>query len=218
MWGSTMIVNQHSAAQRGYTLIELMIGMLVGFIVLSAVIYAFIATLKSSKDVVNSTRLNMEMSVITSMVTGELRRTGYWPASGAGSSPYGASPDLEFYPSEISANCVLYSYYNDASLPGGRVDRGFALVGNEILFGSASLGAGSCDTSGWEAINASQLVSVGLFSVTCQDIGGAASCAHEAGVTKYRKLEVEIDAVHSRDPLWSVKWKDDVYLPNTLGD
>ncbi|TCK05943.1 PilW family protein [Marinobacterium mangrovicola] len=99
--------------QSGYTLIELMVGLLVGLIVLSGVIYIFLTALRSSTDVLNSTRLNQEVATLSDLMTGELRRAGYWnaQASGAaGTSPYSGDPAGEMALNIVSSTCVLYSY------------------------------------------------------------------------------------------------------------
>lgn len=215
-----MSAKRFTPKENGFTLIELMIGLLVGLIVLSAVIYAFLATLRSSKDLINSTRLNMEMSVLAGTITGELRRSGYWPVSSGTPSPYGASSsDLVLYPSATNANCAIYSYFNDAGpASGARVDRGFALVGGTILSGVASTGATSCVTTGWEPLHSSGLVSISAFSITCFDLGGSGTCGYETNKVKNRRLDLWIDAVHAADPLWKVKWRDSIYLQNSVGD
>lgn len=215
-----MIANRSNYKQSGYTLVELMIGLLVGLIVLSAVIYAFLATLRSSKDLLNSTRLNMEMSVLTGTISGELRRSGYWPVSSGTPSPYGASSsDLILYPSETNANCVIYSYFNDSGpASGARVDRGFALVGGTILSGISSTGVVSCVTTGWEPLHSSSLVSVSGFSITCTDTAGSGTCGYEVDKVKNRRLDLSIDAVHATDPSWKVMWSDSIYLQNGLGE
>ena len=103
--------NQQFRRQSGYTLIELMIGLLVGLIVLSGVIYIFLVTLRSSTDVLNSTRLNQEVATLSDLVTGEIRRAGYWnaQASGAGGvSPYNDSTEFALNIPETS--CILFSY------------------------------------------------------------------------------------------------------------
>lgn len=213
--------------QRGLTLIELMIGMIVGLIVLSAVIYAFISTLRSSKDVVNSTELNIELSTLGSLMTGEIRRAGYWVVSSAGAtSPFGASPDLY-----LESDCILLSYYDDSD-PSDTAQpkiRGFALVSganqSSIRYlNSSSHAMTSCsDASSWPIVHSDD-VRVKSLAFDCSYIDGitgvsSADCTtYEVSKVKRRRVEVNLEVEHTRDPDTKLAWSDSVYLQNDFGE
>jgi prepilin peptidase dependent protein B len=63
-------------AQRGFTLIELMISMVIGLIILSAVIGMFVSMIKADNDYLKSVRLNQELRSVMSLITRDLRRAG----------------------------------------------------------------------------------------------------------------------------------------------
>lgn len=214
--------------QAGFTLIELMIGMLVGLIVLSAVVYAFLATLRSSANILNSTRLNSEISVVTDLITGQLRRTGYWPVSGAGASPYGSSiQDLR-----VSNDCIVYSYYNDAVSPAGISFHGIAteVGGGALLQQSSTSDSLSCtDRSSWNTVTDPNAISLSKFSVSaalsnyCTVITGAVSGATcfpdgSGNTILARKLVIEIEAVSPNDSSWRARTELQVSLPNNISD
>lgn len=69
---------KHPALQRGSTLIQLMIGILVGFIVLMAVTQFMAAQLASNTNVLKATRLNQELRSVMDLVVRDLRRSAYW--------------------------------------------------------------------------------------------------------------------------------------------
>lgn len=169
--------------QNGFTLIELMIGMIVGLIVLSAVVYIFLVTLRTSKDVLNSARLNEEVSVLTDILVGEIRRAGYWyidpsTVSGAVVSPYagGAVDDLYISP---SGDCILLSYDIDESGAITGIDyRGFKLDSEAILYRSESSTANmsSCSASdSWLPITVASAIAVSSLSFS--DISSGSGCS-----------------------------------------
>lgn len=75
-------------SQAGVTLIELMIGLVVGLIVLSGIGYAYIVTFKSSRDIIYSARLNQELAAVTSIIVGDIRRAGHWRQGASDTTPY----------------------------------------------------------------------------------------------------------------------------------
>ena len=207
--------------QNGFTLIELMIGMLVGLIVLSAVGYSFLSTLRSSKDIVNSARLNRDTSVLTDVVVGELRRTGYYPVSSslAGfDSGFGTTePDLL-----ISGSCVLYAYYDDGSASVAR--RGFSFVDPALNFGSVSSLTSSACASLTTPLNDVGAVRVSDFNVAinvCSDSAGntvSAALCQSSNVSKtyLRSISVDIDLENANDDTWQTRIREVVKLPNDL--
>jgi len=212
--------------QSGFTLIELMIGMLVGLIVLSAVLYAFLSTLRSSSDLLNGARLNREVSALSDIIVGEMRRVGYWPITGEGDSPFGTSPDLKL----IGSNCVLYSYFNDSNPTalGAQIFRGIASEDGVFYIGelaSDALSSTSCDPSadGWAELADSNIVSGALkLSLNCIDVKSpstaVASCETATDKTYSRSMQIGIDAEIIIDPSWSSEVTETVKLQNDLSD
>ncbi len=68
---------------RGFSLIELMIGMAVGLLVLLAVTTVYINTLRVSANTLDGSRLNQEMSAMMNIMVNDIRRAGYWEAASA---------------------------------------------------------------------------------------------------------------------------------------
>jgi len=63
--------------QKGITLIEIMIGLLVGAIITAGAINMFNNNLKSSTDNLNLTKLNQDMRAIMDIMVRDIRRAGY---------------------------------------------------------------------------------------------------------------------------------------------
>lgn len=64
--------------QRGVTLPELMIGLVVGLIVVAGVLQVYLGTVTSSSATLKSSRLHQEMSTILNIMANDIRRAGYW--------------------------------------------------------------------------------------------------------------------------------------------
>ena len=130
--------------QRGYTLIELMIGLLVGLIVLSAVIYSFLTTLRSSRDVVNSSLLNNEVTAALDLMSGEIRRIGY--DSDSSTSPSNGYLKIVSGGSEVSSgNCIIYLYDRTGSdVASNATYSGFRLNSGSIEYADGLAGSNMC--------------------------------------------------------------------------
>ncbi len=74
MSSTLSMINRH----RGFTIMELLVGMVVGLLVMGAVISVYLAVLGSSGTVIKGSRLNQEMSAIMTIMANDIRRAGYW--------------------------------------------------------------------------------------------------------------------------------------------
>jgi len=219
---------------KGFTLIELMIGMIVGLIVLSAVGYAFISSIRSAKDVLNSSKLNSEVSLITDVVIGELRRTGYWPIAGSGESDYGTggADDLVLYPSAGSASCVQYSYFDDANSPIGKTYRAFGWVsgatGSFLVTSSSDSSFPDCSSidSSWVEFTDPGVLAITNFnlSLDCTAIAGSIAPSTDCSVAGgsdsilSRVVTVSMSISMVRDSAWKSSIDERVKLQNNLTD
>ena len=210
--------------QKGYTLIELMIGLLVGLIVLSAVIYTFLSTLRSSRDITNSARINREMSVLVDTVVGELRRTGYYPVAlaYAGSpSEYGVSrADLKFTDGD---SCIVLGYYDDSAASAAYATRGFKLVSSAMHFGTDS--ALDCSSNLlWSPITDTESIEVTSFDIdlVCTNVetGNPASTsactASTTSETYSRAVSLALSMQSAADNDWKISITEFVKIQNDL--
>jgi len=202
-----------------------MIGLIVGLIVLSAIIYTFLSTMKSSKEIVNSARLNREVSVMTDLLTGELRRAGYYPVQAVlAGSDYGyGSGQSDFYFNEAN-NCVLISYYDDAIASVAK--RGFRFVdsSSSLNYGTVS----SLDDSGCTSLNTpihdSNNISVSdaqldlvCIDVATQSAASEAQCSLPTVTNTYsRAVSLAFNVSVVNDSTWTTEIKEFVKLPNDL--
>lgn len=236
MMSVTRTMKPLTRKSRGFTLIELMIGMIVGLIVLSAVGYAFISSIRSAKDVLNSVKLNTEVSLVTDIITGELRRTGYWPITGSGNSEYGTSAssgnDLVLYPGGSSASCVQYSYFNDSQSPIGKTYRAFGWVsgasGSYLVTSSSDSSFPDCSgiDSSWTEFTDPDVLNIENFdlSLDCTVVAGSIApstdCSVAGGSNSILSRVVTVSMAVSmvRDSTWKSSVEEQVKLQNDLTD
>lgn len=222
------------AREEGYTLIELMIGLIVGLIVLSGVIYIFLATLSSSRDVLNSTRLNQELSVLNDVIAGEIRRSGYWyvsasTASGA-DSPYADLTDeidlAVVSDAGPSVNCVLFSYDRDEDQTVETDERsGFRRVLDGGIGVVRIKRSGSsmtdCTEGNWEAITDPAFLDVTDFTIAQTEVCFSSvdrslivNCTASSAFVGIRKIDFEVSGQVESDPTWSGTVTDSVKIRN----
>lgn len=130
---------QMKPQQRGLTLVEVMVGVVVGLIVVSGVLTVYTSTVQSSSSALKSSRLNQEMGATMNIMVNDIRRAGYWenssfyqptlnpfnqvdtttPANTTALRVYDRSTNTDMTDNATLANrkgdCIVYSY----DRPGG---------------------------------------------------------------------------------------------------
>ena len=152
--------------QKGVTLFELMIGLVVGLIVLSAVIYVFLLTVSTAKDVRNGALASKEATFLADLISGEIRRIGYNSASVAITTTLFAIP--------VSSNpCLVYTYDKDTSTPGVTDDGYYAIYSsNGAVFLGVGASLSTCSVSSSTQLS-SVLVSAGISSFSSSIVSAA---------------------------------------------
>lgn len=141
-----LAVTSSSGTQRGFSLIELMVAMVVGLIVSGALLAFTISSVRANSEFVRASRLTQELRTIGQFVDSELRRAGYDEESLAYVAGTTATKYSEFSPilldTTAGANCVVYAY-DRAPGTGGVIDpanqeirairRSTATVGGQVV-------------------------------------------------------------------------------------
>lgn len=130
---------------RGLTLVELMVGILVGMFVIAGVIATYLTILRGGSETLKMARLNQEMRAAMDLMSFEIRRAGYAiDAAGALDSNLVAAKTIA-----ISDSCILYRY----KTPGTDEYFGFRLAPNsDFIEAYSSPNEFNCDSSGWYAV------------------------------------------------------------------
>jgi prepilin-type N-terminal cleavage/methylation domain-containing protein len=216
------------AKQKGFTLIELMIGLVVGLIVLSGVLYTFVSTVKSSRDILFSARLNQDMAAITSIIVDDMRRAGHL-IHDSGSSFYDTMGEDIFV---VSPSCVLYSYDEDGNgliEAGNNEFKGVRLQNSALELKTSGNDMDNCNTGNWSQISDENFMTItsAIFddtSVCADNASNPASAAVAAcaglgtdDVAAVREITITISAQVNSDTDWqktvqeSVKIRNDFY-------
>jgi len=151
--------------QKGFTLIEIMISLMLGLIVIGGAISIYISTIKGSSDTVKSARLNYDLEAAMQFMVNDIRRAGYWSGAVTGSdsalNPFtqgGANITISNITGGVGDNCILYSY--DGETENGTPDTneyyGFKLENSTIksryLVANTTATELPCNKGSWEDI------------------------------------------------------------------
>lgn len=79
-------------SQRGVSLVELLIGMVVGLFIVGAGVTVAVVHLHESRAMVAQSRWTQDLHAVTDLIARDLRRVGYWGDAGAGVWPRAVAP------------------------------------------------------------------------------------------------------------------------------
>lgn len=154
----------HSSS-KGVSLVELLVGIVVGLVVLLGATTAFLGVNRSVSENMKADRLNHEVQSVVDIMIEELRRAGYWNTATV------ASPTTNPFGTIFTgtAGCVLYSYdsNNDGVVqPAERL--GFKRDGTAIWMRSSGADMANCSNADdtWERVTDETLVSVQALTFT----------------------------------------------------
>jgi len=108
--------------EQGLTLIELMIGLLLGLIVTGIAISMYVSTLGITGQTVRTVMLNQELRLVLELVTADIRRAGHWDGSVGADNPHAevVSGATKLLPISVFDNdgdgvddCVILTYDYD---------------------------------------------------------------------------------------------------------
>jgi prepilin peptidase dependent protein B len=188
LWGVSAVLKpkfmQRSRRDhRGFTIVELLVGILVGLIVVAGAIAVYITVVRGGNYLVREARVNQELRVAMDLMVNDIRRSGYWrdaepfdpSAPGAGAVQF--NPFMNRDPAEEITDihilgggaCILFSYDPTFNEDNGTIF-GYRLVGNVIqaLLDPDVVETDDCTAGGWQPITdgAAVLVDTLTFDFT----------------------------------------------------
>lgn len=171
----SMLINSSLRHQKGVSLIELMVGMVIGLIIVAAAGSIFITAMRGGADATRSAKLNMELRGAMNTMVSEIRRAGYHATTT--STDTTANPFMQATTnlSIPSASCVLFAYDADQSGGSNTTDFfGFKKNGDAISMrsgGTAPTTSDGCEvgTDSWEKITDDNNVVVDSLTFTNTD-------------------------------------------------
>jgi prepilin peptidase dependent protein B len=104
--------------QHGVTLVELLIGMLLGLLVAGAGMGLFLTSLQGQTDNIRLSRLNQDMRALMDIMVRDIRRAGFvtnrpdlYLASLKSNPFFSSTTDLKIYSTgSLTNNCIVYTY------------------------------------------------------------------------------------------------------------
>jgi prepilin peptidase dependent protein B len=135
-----------SRAQRGLSIIELMVGVAVGMFIVGGAIKLFVDMFSNNRRLLIETRVNQDLRAAADIVARDLRRAGYWQgASAAFNTAPGAAPTpnpyADYGAASTAAGSITYAYDRDGNSTVNTAERaGFSFNNNQIymVVGGAS--------------------------------------------------------------------------------
>ncbi|WOH39166.1 hypothetical protein RI844_08070 [Thalassotalea fonticola] len=167
---------------KGFTLIELLLSMIFGLIVLSGVIYVYLAVIVSSSETLKSTKLNTQLMTIMSVMVNDIRRAGFWDNPNAlpsADNPFNVDDDtlLTIFSSatasvdentDTDGYCLLFTYdkngdgsvdaAGDVEYFGFRYSRSDGAV--EMAVNTAQVPAITCSGGTWHSLSDPELIEI----------------------------------------------------------
>ena len=158
-------MNAHRSPQRGFTLVELLVGLALALVVVAAGTLLIARQVHEQRALVIEARLMQDLRSTADLVARDLRRAGHWGDSGAGvwsapSTPL-TNPYAALAPASAASDAASYAYSRDAT-------ENHALDGNE-QFGlrlrkraiELQLGTGN-----WQALTDVGVIEITGFTLT----------------------------------------------------
>ena len=137
----------------GFSLVELMIGIVVGLFLLIGLSSVYISSVRGGRTTTSANQLNQDMRALMDIMVNDLRRAGHWEAAVAGSPNPFVAPEARPKITALDANrsCILYSY--DAPAAIGADHFGFQLNADGVVQatnpGSFNDTTTGCANAGW---------------------------------------------------------------------
>ncbi len=192
-------------SEQGVSLIELMVGLLIGLLVVAAVGGVYISTTRSSADILAANRLNQEIRALTELMNFEIRRAGS-----------GIDAGEESIAIDDSGSCIVYRYQFD----GSERNAGFRLKAGQIELKDGGT-LDDCTSGTWAAVTDSSMVNITTLDFdasgsACFDriTRGAIACASLVSGVLIRRITIEIAAQLTADQSVAVQTRDTIRVRN----
>jgi len=159
-----------SYAQKGFTLVEVMVSTAVAAIGMAGAISIFANTVQSNTDSLQQIRLDQELRAIMNVMSRDIRRAGYWrDANGVDDNPFANNANL--MTESAAESCFWYTYDadNNGAVSAGD-QQGIRLINNAVnIIGTASSCADTSSVDDWSQISDSRTISITALNFNISD-------------------------------------------------
>lgn len=181
--------------QRGISVIEVLVGFVIGVVIVSAIVGLFSTTITGSQQVLLKGKLDKELNATLDMIVTDVQRAGYWAnATTSQTNPFTVTGSSDITVN-ASNNCFTFTYDITGSgtvSTANEFGYGLNTATNTIMARPLTAGADfSCATkSGWVALTDSSVIQVTAFTVTLNTV--PISPTGGTDTTSYRTLTLTI--------------------------
>ncbi len=206
-------------AQRGFSLVELMIALTLGLLLVGAVLSVFTGTLRSNADLGRMARLEEQLTGLLDLISRDLRRAGstakpYLALAGA-ANPFGLDAPAA-YGGEPANSCLTlrYDLNRDGLLTTAAANDerfGYRLKDGMVQIRAAGLACTADATPGWE--NAADRGEVEITALSFAISTASAGDMDARAVTVTLAGRLVSDAATARSFTRTVRVRNDVYTP-----
>ena len=207
--------------QRGFSLIELMVGMAIGLILMSAVVALTVSMLRTNAETVTLSKLTQEGRAISDLVTREVRRARYSGnarafvgAAGAATNAFDVVQiNTTNLPTAVTGNCIRFSYDadDDGALETNEV-KVISLFNGAVYLGQAATYAGAnCVTSSAGAGNALRISSRDV-NVTSLEFRGNSTTNGVTGIAN--RIDLLFTVALANDATVTRRFNQNIQLRN----
>ncbi|HWR88073.1 MAG TPA: hypothetical protein VN277_06620 [Acidiferrobacterales bacterium] len=158
-------------AQRGMSIVELMVGIALGLFLVAGASTLFVTHLTNGRRLLVEARLNQDLRAAADLITRDIRRAGYWGDSLTGTVAVGASGTTATNPYRVvagGAGTISYGYSRDGATDNNVLNNneqfGFDLNNNTIRMQTDG-------TPTWQAVTDPDTLTV--TALTIADTSGA---------------------------------------------
>lgn len=207
------------AGQRGFSLIELLVGLVVGLIVVGAVTSFTVTMLRSNTQNIQSSRLTQDLRTAMSLVSREVRRAGYDAAAvsrlGVPSRAGLPSALSDYVTLQASNGCITYQYNRSA----GNQFRAIRLRNGTLEMATSASAINGCNSGTWAPVSDPDVVNIQAMDVaeTRQPFSAILQRQLVSGVTTVlagcgvvRTLSLDIQGALARDNTISRTLHEDI--------
>jgi type IV pilus assembly protein PilW len=157
------VIEPSHNAERGLSLVELLVGLTVGLLVIFAALSMFAVAAMGARNTLGTARLNAEVRAAMDVIVEDVRRAGF----GGDAFTQAGTTDLAVYE---NGSCLVYSYDEDLN---GVVNSaspyeyfGFRVDDDElkVRYGSGDLSACGGENRLWEALTDNSILEIEALS------------------------------------------------------